>query len=972
MLSLLRTKLLSSPRLLHQAPIFSLMDSSCGSERLITLAQQLRLYKAPSTPLDEIEEQRIEEAAGKVVSQVGFQESATPVAKDPERFRPKRAAVLVCIFEGDAGDFRVILTKRSARLSTHSGEVSLPGGKADEGDKDDGETATREAKEEIGLDPSLVNVVTVLEPFLSKHLLRVVPVIGILKDKKAFEPNPNPAEVEAVFDAPLEMFLKDENRMVEEREWMGEKYLLHFFDYETGSKKFLIWGLTAGILIRAASVVYQRSPAFVEQNPKFKFPKGMCSNNMDDKSQELIYLAERLRSYKPSSSLVNSTQQKPLPLVENARNPLSKESSSIQEPTRLKRAAVLVCIFQGNDGDLRVILTKRSSTLSSHPGDVALPGGKREEGDADDVETALREAKEEIGLEPSLVDVVTVLEPIWTKVGVPVVPVVGILFDKKAFNPAPNANEVESIFDVPLEMFLKDENRRAEERQWTGDTYLLHFFDFQSGSQRYVIWALTAGIMISVASLHLRRVGPTNKYWVTDICNRRLKEPTGQKSKLDMVEKSQKLISLAQRLRLYKPPQSPNTAIKRLYAVSPDARKKRAAVLVCIFEGNDGDLRVILTRRSSTLSSHAGEVSLPGGKREEGDVDDAGTALREAKEEIGLDPSLVDVVAVLEPYLTKLGVTVIPVVGILFDKKAFTPAPNADEVESVFDVPLEMFLKDENRRALEMRVKGEKFLSHATETCRRRYKMSERKKEEETIGQKSKSVMVEKSQKLISLAQRLRLYKPQSANNAIKRLYAVSPDARKKRAAVLVCIFEGNNGDLRVILTRRSSTLSSHAGEVSLPGGKREEGDADDAGTALREAKEEIGLDPSLVDVVAVLESYLTQHGVTVVPVVGILFDKKAFTPAPNAEEVESVFDVPLEIFLEDENRRAVDAQLMGEKFLCHYFEYQAGSNRYVIWAITAAILITAASLVHKRPPAFLERRPSFWNGIAETEISKL
>lgn len=51
-----------------------------------------------------------------------------------------------------------------------TGEVSLPGGKAEEGDEDDGETATREAKEEIGLDPSLVDVVTVIEPFLSKVL----------------------------------------------------------------------------------------------------------------------------------------------------------------------------------------------------------------------------------------------------------------------------------------------------------------------------------------------------------------------------------------------------------------------------------------------------------------------------------------------------------------------------------------------------------------------------------------------------------------------------------------------------------------------------------------------------------------------------------------------------------------------------------------------------------------------------------
>lgn len=53
---------------------------------------------------------------------------------------------------------------------------------------------------------------------------------------------------------------------------MGEKYLLHFFDYEEENNKYLIWGLTAGILIRAASVVYQRTPAFLEQNPKFKFP----------------------------------------------------------------------------------------------------------------------------------------------------------------------------------------------------------------------------------------------------------------------------------------------------------------------------------------------------------------------------------------------------------------------------------------------------------------------------------------------------------------------------------------------------------------------------------------------------------------------------------------------------------------------------------------------------------------------------
>lgn len=54
---------------------------------------------------------------------------------------------------------------------------------------------------------------------------------------------------------------------------MGDKYLIHSFDYKMNDEKYLIWGLTAGILIRAASIVYQKPPAFLEQNPKFKVPR---------------------------------------------------------------------------------------------------------------------------------------------------------------------------------------------------------------------------------------------------------------------------------------------------------------------------------------------------------------------------------------------------------------------------------------------------------------------------------------------------------------------------------------------------------------------------------------------------------------------------------------------------------------------------------------------------------------------------
>ncbi|KAG6745301.1 hypothetical protein POTOM_051952 [Populus tomentosa] len=112
---------------------------------------------------------------------------------------------------------------------------------------------------------------------------------------------------------------------------------------------------------------------------------------------------------------------------------------------RKKRAAVLICLFEGNEGELRVILTKRSMKLSSHPGDVALPGGKMEEGDADDSATALREAMEEIGLDPHLVQVHQLK----------VVPVVGLLARVEDFKPVLNTNEVDTLFDVPLEMFLK-------------------------------------------------------------------------------------------------------------------------------------------------------------------------------------------------------------------------------------------------------------------------------------------------------------------------------------------------------------------------------------------------------------------------------------------------------------------------------------------------------------------------------------
>ncbi|XAR66539.1 NAD(+) diphosphatase [Bertholletia excelsa] len=241
-------------------------NSFTASQRLINLAQHLRMRNPIEVPSDPDGRSEVVLRQGPIAV---TEPAIVPFTEPVERVRSKRAAVLICLFEDENGDLRVILTKRSSNLSTNSGDVALPGGKREEGDAGDVETALREAKEEIGLDPSIVNVVTILEPFHTKLGIIVVPVIGILFDKGAFHPTPNTAEVEAIFDAPLEMFLKDENRREEKREWMGHKYVLHFFDYEAENGKYVIWALTAGILIRAASLVFLRPPDFLERRPQF-------------------------------------------------------------------------------------------------------------------------------------------------------------------------------------------------------------------------------------------------------------------------------------------------------------------------------------------------------------------------------------------------------------------------------------------------------------------------------------------------------------------------------------------------------------------------------------------------------------------------------------------------------------------------------------------------------------------------------
>lgn len=173
----------------------------------------------------------------------------------------KLAAVLVALFQDSDGLVRVVLTRRSTSVSTHKGEVCLPGGKRDDLDETDERTALREAQEELGLDPAIVKVLCKFPPLLSKHYLSVTPVVARIPAQVSFTPNKD--EVSDVFSPPLHMFLEDRNHHHKDVTWHGFQYRCHYFKYE----EYIIWGLTAEVVIRVAAAAFAREPNFDDKGP---------------------------------------------------------------------------------------------------------------------------------------------------------------------------------------------------------------------------------------------------------------------------------------------------------------------------------------------------------------------------------------------------------------------------------------------------------------------------------------------------------------------------------------------------------------------------------------------------------------------------------------------------------------------------------------------------------------------------------
>ena len=139
---------------------------------------------------------------------------------------------------------------------------------------------------------------------------------------------------------------------------------------------------------------------------------------------------------------------------------------------------------------------------------------------------------------------------------------------------------------------------------------------------------------------------------------------------------------------------------------NPDESLPQAAVLILCYE-KDNDLYFVMTERSNSLPSHPGEVAFPGGKREKKDKNLKQTALREATEEISLDPAKVEILGQLDPLESRFGLSVTPFVGIL--KEKFELEANPDEVADIFYLPLSFFKNNPLIKRGVTNFKGETF-----------------------------------------------------------------------------------------------------------------------------------------------------------------------------------------------------------------------------------------------------------------------
>ncbi|MEO5962225.1 MAG: CoA pyrophosphatase [Thermomonas sp.] len=173
---------------------------------------------------------------------------------------------------------------------------------------------------------------------------------------------------------------------------------------------------------------------------------------------------------------------------------------------------------------------------------------------------------------------------------------------------------------------------------------------------------------------------------------------------------------------------------------------------------------------------------------------------------------------------------------------------------------------------------------------------------------------------------------PEDAEWNLHELAGLLPAGKPRPAAVLVGIIAHAQAPT-VLLTRRHDGLRHHAGQVSFPGGRIEVYDASPAAAALREAREEVGLQSAQFTALGYLDPLMTNTGFRVVPLLGLI--APGFVALPDPGEVAETFEVPLDLLLDPDRLEQKQVQFGGRPR--HVLQYRYDQQR--IWGVTAAIL---------------------------------
>ena len=172
----------------------------------------------------------------------------------------------------------------------------------------------------------------------------------------------------------------------------------------------------------------------------------------------------------------------------------------------------------------------------------------------------------------------------------------------------------------------------------------------------------------------------------------------------------------------------------------------------------------------------------------------------------------------------------------------------------------------------------------------------------------------------------------------------------QKRASVLIPLRQ-IAGELHLLLTQRASHLNSHSGQVAFPGGKQDPHDRSALETGLRECEEEIGLAPEQVECLGRIDQIISLYSYLVTPFVAVI--DPDFTPRPNLEETDAVFEVPLSFFLNPAHHTSEEISYEYPQ-LSHHFHF----GSYDIWGLTAKLVIRFLELGTGYVPEYPTHHP--------------